>query len=309
MNHAPRRPHEGMDFSPHFQKDGLFYVYYSPKRRRTTDQPFTVVSQFKAVVTSDGFEANLSSEMKLLEIAQPAKNHKGGMLAFWGEDLYIGVGDGGGWDDQGETRPYDRSSHNNGQNLNTWLAKILRIRPNGRGSYSVPSDNPYVGQTLRRPEIFAFGVRNPWRFSFDRQTGEMWLGDVGQGSFEEISIVKKGDNLGWSIYEGNIKCPGCDANQRLVGGVHKEPLFTYNHTIGKSITGGYVYRGKAYSELFGKYIFSDFEAGTLWSLDFSSSNAEPKMFVLAQSSNVASLGEDQDGELYVLSMREGILSF
>lgn len=309
-NHITAKDEEGLlglAFSPYFQKDGIFYVFYSPRRARQSDRPFTVLSQFKANKTPEGFEARISSEIKLLEIPQPDYNHKGGMLAFWGEDLYIGLGDGGGWNDRGENRSYDKKSHNNGQNLKTLLGKILRIRPDGKGSYSIPTDNPFQNNPSFKPEIFAFGIRNPWRFSFDRITGKLWLGDVGQDAYEEISIVEKGDNLGWSIFEGTELCPGCDRNQKLVGGVHKKPLITYDHTVGKSVTGGYVYRGSTLSELYGKYIFSDFVAGKLWALDFENAGPNPKLTELAQSSNVASLGENHAGELYVISMREGIL--
>lgn len=297
----------GLAFSPFFKSDGIFYVYYSPRRRRESEQPTTVLSQFKARLTSSGYESDYSSQIKLLEIPQPEKNHKGGMLAFLGDELYIGVGDGGGWNDRGENRPYDRSSHNNGQNLKTLLGKILRIRPDGKGSYSIPSDNPFIDHAFAKPEIFAFGIRNPWRFSFDRNTGKLWLGDVGQDSSEEITVVEKGDNLGWSIFEGNQRCPGCDPNQTLVGGVHKAPIFAYNHSVGKSITGGYVYRGTELSELYGKYIFADFVAGKVWSLDFENQNSNPKMHELAQSSNIVSLGVNHKDELFIISFRDGIL--
>jgi uncharacterized repeat protein (TIGR03806 family) len=297
----------GLAFSPRFLQDGIFYVYYSPRRAKPNDRPFTVLSQFKASATSDAFEAHESSEIRLLEIPQPARNHKGGMLAFWGEDLYIGIGDGGGWNDLGVNRPYDKNSHNNGQNLNTLLGKILRIRPNGKGSYSIPADNPFINNSKFKPEIFAFGIRNPWRFSFDRLSGQLWLGDVGQDAYEEISLVNKGDNLGWSIFEGDELCPGCDSKQKLIGGVHKKPIFSYGHSLSRSVTGGYVYRGKILSDLYGKYIFSDFVAGKIWTLEFENSNSKPKLVELAQSSNVVSLGENQDGELYIVSMGQGIL--
>ncbi|MCA9091688.1 MAG: PQQ-dependent sugar dehydrogenase, partial [Planctomycetaceae bacterium] len=196
-------------------------------------------------------------------IPQPYWNHNGGTIVF-GPDgyLYIGLGDGGLGNDP----------HNNGQNLQTWLGSILRIdvdRPTDKRAYGIPSDNPFLGQDqLARPEIWAYGFRNVWRIAFDRETHLLWAADVGQNLWEEIDIVHRGGNYGWNLREGQhqFSPQGVSANSRLV-----EPIFEYHHDIGKSITGGTVYRGKQIPALVGKYVYADYVTGFVWALDYDQS--------------------------------------
>jgi glucose/arabinose dehydrogenase len=313
-------------FHPGFVTNHLFYVYYNQKNSPDQNSqplnfPFrSVISEFK-VSASNPDQADMSSERILLQVPQPFSNHKGGELAFGPEGyLYLGLGDGGAGAD-----PFG-----NGQNTATLLAKMLRIDVNSRASvgrgpwkrelgYAIPSDNPFVqekdwGELGTRKEIFAYGLRNPWRYSFDRETGDLWVGDVGQDLWEEIDLLTKGGNYGWSVREGahHFK-PGPD------GAHYIEPLMEYphnpgllaeslfpDHTIGLCVIGGYVYRGKQFPSLAGVYIYGDYNLGTIWGFryDRNVGKVTEQARLLQQTDNIDSFAEDASGELYTL-MQDG----
>lgn len=274
----------GLAFHPDYATNGYFYVDY------TTPNPLrTHISRFQ--VTSNPDSADKNSELVLLEVTQPYANHNGGRVIF-GPDgyLYIGFGDGGSGGD-----PNDYA-----QNRTVLLGKILRIdvdNPSGGLNYGIPSDNPFVGNTQGwREEIYSFGMRNPWRFSFDASNGWLWCGDVGQGSWEEIDTITSGGNYGWRCYEGNhaYNLAGCNATDYLF------PIWEYGHTNGNcSITGGYVYRGMRRPELKGTYIYGDYCSRTIWSLDYSGINLTNTQISIGASS-ILSFGVDMNNELYVL---------
>jgi CubicO group peptidase (beta-lactamase class C family) len=278
----------GMAFHPKYKENGEFFVYYTP----TDTKPNTIaVSRFR-VSQDDPNKADPKSEERLIEVQHPFWNHKGGTLAF-GPDgyLYIAIGDGGLRDD-----PFK-----NGQNLKTHLAKILRIDVNHKDAgknYAIPKDNPFVGQGDKAlPEIYAYGLRNPWRIAFDKQTGMLWCADVGQDLWEEIDLIRKGGNYGWNIREGVHKFGpnGSDPRPELI-----EPIWEYHHSIGKSITGGHVYRGKKLPQLDGCYIFADYVSGKVWALKYD--EAQKKVAALytisGNVSPIMSFGEDEQGETY-----------
>lgn len=304
-------------FHPGFKTNGLFYVYYNAHTSRTPaiSPRHSVISEFK-VSESNKNQADLSSERILLEVSQPYSNHKGGELCF-GPDgyLYFALGDGGLGDDPS----------GNGQNCATLLAKMLRIDVNTRSrapgrngrqmEYGIPSDNPFVdwpvlGQMPVKREIFAYGLRNAWRFSFDRQTGDLWAGDVGQDLWEEVDLIVKGGNYGWSVREGAHPFkPG------PVGAQYIEPVMEYphrpnllsvsmfpDHSIGSCIIGGYVYRGTKYPSLQGVYLYADYTLGTIWGFRYENGKVTQSATLLAQPKNISSFAEDADGELYVLTL-------
>ena len=272
----------GLAFHPNYSQNGYFYVdYVADNPRRTIIARFTV--------SGDENVADQNSEQIILEISQPFSNHKGGQLAF-GPDgyLYIGMGDGGSAGDP----------MGNGQSLTTLLGKILRIdvnAPSEGRSYGIPNDNPYFGNTLGyREEIYAYGFRNPWRFSFDSATGALWVGDVGQNTLEEIDIVEKGKNYGWNIMEGTL-CfdPAVDCNQTGL----TLPVWNYTRDQGTTIIGGYVYHGSALPSLDGAYVYGDFGSGRIWALHVNGASAENTLLV-DSGLNIASFGTDQNSELY-----------
>lgn len=277
----------GLAFDPDFAGNGRFYVYYSASGPRRS-----VLSRF--VVDSAG-RADMSSELVLLEIEQPFSNHNGGMIAF-GPDrmLYVGVGDGGS---SGDPR-------GNGQDPRSLLGTVLRIIPPGRGeSYISPAINPFSRSADGRPEVWAYGLRNPWRFSFDRETGDLWLGDVGEDDREEINLIVRGGNYGWNRLEGTLCFSprrGCDT-EGVIG-----PAIEYDHTLGCSVAGGYVYRGKSIEWLRGAYVYGDFCSGRIW----ASRVYRGKVFESAQIADadvqITSFGEDADGELYVTGFDGGV---
>jgi glucose/arabinose dehydrogenase len=306
-------------FHPGFKTNGLFYIYYTQensadRRAQMQDYPYrSVISELK-VSAADPDKADMGSERILFEVPQPFWNHKGGLLTF-GPDgyLYLGLGDGGSGGDP----------HGNGQNLNVLLAKMLRIDVNrptnldGRlMNYSIPRDNPFVNATNARPEIFAYGLRNPWRYSFDSQNGDLWVADVGQDLWEEIDIVTNGGNYGWSIREAAHAFkggqPGPQYAEPIMEYPHKpnlqpEAMFP-DHGTGQSITGGYVYRGKKFPALDGVYIYADYVSGTIWGLryDRAAHKVTGHGVLLQQKKNTCSFAQDSDGELYALMQDGGI---
>jgi uncharacterized repeat protein (TIGR03806 family) len=276
----------GLAFDPSYATNGRFYVNYI-----ASNPPRTVVSRW--TVSSDPDRADPGSEQVLVTFNQPYENHNGGMLAF-GPDgmLYISSGDGGSGNDP----------QNNAQNLGNLLGKILRIAPDG----SVPSDNPYVGGTNgERPEIWAHGLRNPWRISFDRATGTLWAGDVGQGAFEEVDIIRRGGNYGWRVYEGNRSNLNPTA---IPPSAFDAPVHAYPRSQGTSVTGGYVYRGPSVLSLTGAYIYADFGNGTVWALVHDGQRMVSNT-AIATITNPTSFGEDAAGELYVCSFDGRIYRF
>ena len=280
----------GLAFDPEFARNGYFYIYYS-----ADDPRRSVIARYHAVVLGGGGEnlppprAEPGSEKILLEIPQPYSNHNAGMIAF-GPDgmLYIALGDGGsGGDPQGH-----------GQNRATLLGSILRIDPHGGEPYAIPPDNPFVGESGDvRKEIWAYGLRNPFRFSFDRVDGTLWAGDVGQNSFEEVDIIVRGGNYGWKIFEGNQSYANPDG---LPATDFIAPVIDYERDLGVSVTGGYVYRGSAMPALYGVYIYGDFGSGRIWALRYRDGEIlEHKE--IANVPQISSFGEDLTGELYVVS--------
>ncbi|XHH10228.1 MAG: PQQ-dependent sugar dehydrogenase [Candidatus Bathyarchaeia archaeon] len=272
----------GLTFHPNFEQNGYFYVNYvasNPLR--------TVIARFTQPEGSSVADKN--SEQIILTVNQPFSNHNGGQLAF-GPDgyLYIGLGDGGS--------PGD--SMGNGQSLSTLLGKILRINVDsstaGR-NYAIPQDNPYVGNSLGyREEIYAYGFRNPWRFSFDSANGQLWVGDVGQNSIEEIDLVSIGKNYGWNIMEGTL-CynPASGCNQTGL----ELPIWNYTHDLGNAIVGGYVYHGFAIPSLTGSYVYGDFGSGRIWALTYNGDSVS-NVLLADTDLNIASFGLDLQGELY-----------
>jgi len=276
----------GLAFHPKHAENGKFYVYYTSK----ADPHTSVVSEL-TVDPTDSNKALLETEKVLWKLQQPFPNHNGGTIAF-GPDgyLYIGLGDGGSADD-----PFD-----NGQNLNTVLGSLLRIDVDNASdgkAYGIPKDNPFVGQEDAQPEIFAYGFRNIWRLSFDRETGDLWVGDVGQNLWEEIDLVEKGKNYGWNRWEGTH--PFGDRDPAVAADSVK-PVWEYDHGVGKSITSGYVYRGSSVPELQGKFLYSDYVTGKLWALEYDREAGKVKKNYSIPSNKmpVLTFGEDQDGEVY-----------
>ncbi len=275
----------GLAFHPRFSDNGLFFLDYT-----ASDPRRTVVSGFR-LEPMDPTRADPGSESVVLEVGQPYSNHNGGQLAF-GPDgyLYIGLGDGGsGGDPQG-----------NGQNRGTLLASILRIdvdSPSGGRAYGIPADNPFAGNGQGyREEIFAYGLRNPWRFSFDPSTGELWAGDVGQNRIEEIDLIEAGRNYGWNIMEGS-SCyeprAGCDRTGLTL------PVAEYSHDLGISVTGGFVYRGSGVAALEGRYVYGDFGSGRIWTLDAGTPDAPQVQELLHTGLNISSFGLDNAGEILI----------
>ena len=294
----------GLAFHPRFKDNGLFYVNYTRRKKGLK----TYISEFRV---DESGRASRKSERVLLRFSQPYGNHNGGHLAF-GPDgyLYIAVGDGGDGNDP----------QNNGQNPGTLLGTILRIDVEGISSdspYRVPRDNPFWGHASYRPEIWAYGLRNPWRFSFDRDSGELYAADVGQNKVEEINIIRKGGNYGWRVMEGDICTPGVNPNCDPVG--FDAPIYSYRHDVGRSITGGFVYRGKNIPALCGTYIYGDFVSRALWGLRYRKGRViaqktlyEPKSmlslpydYLRDDGLLISTFGEDESGELYVAAYQSG----
>lgn len=282
-------------FAPDFREERptKIYVNYTASGPRRTE-----VTEFRV---RPGPRFVPASRRVLLKIPQPYSNHNGGHILF-GPDkmLYIATGDGGSG---GDPRGY-------GQKQNTLLGKILRIDPRppssaaGARAYSIPRDNPFRGIGRYRPEIFATGLRNPWRVSFDRRTGKLYAGDVGQNKQEEIDLVRPGDNLGWNVMEGEL-CFKPRKNCRRSGLVM--PLHVYGRDQGVSVTGGYVYRGRRLSGLQGQYFFADYGSRNVWSFPVGSNGRRAGRVVLQfkNAGNISSFGEDRHGELYLVRHSRG----
>lgn len=285
----------GFAFHPDFAENGYVYVNYT----NDTCQPTCGNTIARYQVSNDPDVVDPATAMTVMTIPQTASNHNGGMLAFGPNDgyLYIASGDGGGGNDP----------NNFGQRLDTRLGKILRIDVDSAEPFAIPLDNPQFDQTNADPAIWAYGLRNPWRFSFDRMTGDMWIGDVGQGAREEINFQPAGstgaNNYGWRNREGLICRPGED-NCDLPGAV--DPIHDYSQPASQSVTGGYVYRGTALPDEVGNYFFGDYISASVWSFrydgttvsEFTNRSGElspPGLFPA-----ISSFGEDADGELYVI---------
>jgi glucose/arabinose dehydrogenase len=285
----------GVVFPPGFDVKQHFYVFYT----RAADGAI-VVARYR-VTAGDGNVADPASEVVILVVPHPVfGNHNGGQLAF-GPDgyLYIGTGDGGSGGDPS----------NNAQNPGVLLGKQLRVDvESGVNPYGVPPDNPFVGTAGFRPEIWALGLRNPWRFSFDRLTGDHYIGDVGQGNFEEIDFQPAGDpggrNYGWNIMEGDNCYPpgtaGCNRTGLAL------PIFVYDHALGCSVTGGHVYRGSAFPSLQGVYLFGDYCSGRIWGIRKNSAGWDNALLATSTLS-ISTFGEDESGNVYVVNHANGDL--
>lgn len=276
----------GLAFHPKFAHNGRFFLNYTSK----TGGLQTVISEWRVNPASG--EVDRKSERILLTIPQPYANHNGGQIAF-GLDgyLYVGMGDGGSANDP----------HGHGQNRATLLGKMLRIDVNRQDKgkpYGIPPDNPFANVPKSAPEVWALGLRNPWRFSFDRASGLLYAGDVGQGAREEIDVIRKGENYGWNVMEGTICTPGvrkkCDADGMT------PPIFEYPRSDGTAVIGGYVYRGRAIPMLFGYYLYGDFGNGKIWALQYDGQQVRGWFHLLSSGRNISAFGEDEAGELYVV---------
>ena len=281
----------GLAFSPDYKTSGYFYVNYT--RRNPSLE--TVIARYK-VSAGNPNQADPASEEILITFAQPFENHNGGKLAFGNDGfLYIATGDGGNGGDPNK----------NGQNNKTLLGKILRIDVNGTGAglpYKIPADNPFKGNTTGlREEIYAYGMRNPWRFSIDHTTGLLWAADVGQSKAEEIDIIEKGGNYGWVTMEGNdCYVAGCDKTGLTM------PVLAYGRDLGGSITGGYVSRDKNLPGLNGRYVYGDYLSGNIWALSYTDKKAGESVLIGKVSANtLSSFGEDSNNNLYILNYTDG----
>ena len=282
----------GLIFHSNYSQNRKFYLNYT---RTTSGQLQTVIAEYLASAVNPNV-ADPTTERILLVVDQPFPNHKAGQLAF-GPDgyLYFGLGDGGsGGDPLG-----------NGQNTNVLLGKMLRIDVNNTGAgkpYAIPSDNPFVNGG-GQPEIYAYGFRNPWRFSFDTASGRLFVADVGQNAFEEIDLVTKGGNYGWNIMEGShcYNASTCDMTGLTL------PIHDYPRTDGTTVIGGFVYRGTAIPSLVGTYVFGDFGSGKIWALREGTSNTWTRTELLSTSRQISSFGQDQSGELYVVDFAGTVL--
>jgi len=284
----------GIALHPQFAVNGRFYVDYT----RVADGA-TVIAAFR-VSAANPDVADAASRSELLTIAQPFENHNGGALRF-GPDgyLYIGMGDGGSANDPG----------NRAQNPQELLGKMLRIDVDGVAPYAIPADNVYAVSHLGRPEIWALGVRNPWRFSFDRATGDLYIGDVGQDTTEEIDFLPRGTpsgaNLGWRFFEG-MSCTMLDpCPPGLLS--FTWPILTYGHDQGCAVTGGVVYRGSAVPVMQGRYLYADFCSGRMWSAGRDRDGNWQTEILLETGQQPTTFGEDSDGEVYWADMRDGSL--
>ncbi|KAA3612471.1 MAG: T9SS C-terminal target domain-containing protein [Calditrichaeota bacterium] len=285
----------GLAFHPNYKKSGHFFVYYSAK-----GAPKSIVARY-SVSPQNPDSADQSTKKIIMEIEQPYRNHNGGQIAF-GPDgyLYIALGDGGsGGDPKGH-----------GQNRKTLLGSILRIDVDSSSqgnNYTIPADNPFVGNDSSwREEIYAYGLRNPWRFSFDIETNLLWCADVGQNAYEEIDLIESGKNYGWNTMEG-FHCYG---SASCIDSGLTMPIWEYPHNGGdRSVSGGYVYRGTKNPELYGKYIYADFLTGEIWALQYDSLNGAQNELLLNSDKFISAFGVDQNNELYICAFDGWIYKF
>ena len=259
-----------------------------------------MISRF-SVKSDNPNRADPSSEQVILEVIQPHSNHNGGQIRFGPEDfLYISLGDGGS---QGDPE-------GNGQKLTTLLGSILRIdigTLDSLGTYSVPSGNPFTNSSNSKSEIWAYGLRNPWRFSFDSLTGDLWVGDVGQIGFEEINLVTRGGNYGWNVMEGSHCYPDVGGSCDQSG--LESPVTEYGRDGGCSVTGGYVYRGSRLPELSGAYVYGDYCTGKIWALRHDGTQITEQMQIVDSSLTISSFAQSLSGEIFILSFDEKIYRF
>lgn len=277
----------GLAFHPDYGSNGYFYVYYTKSVSGDTR-----ISRFKVDPLNENL-GNVSSEFTIIEVVQPFSNHNGGQIAFGSDNyLYIALGDGG---DSGDPS-------GNGQDRTTLLGSIIRIDVDSGSPYSIPNDNPFFGNIDGyAEEIYAFGFRNPWRFSFDSNTGTLWAGDTGENTREEINIVKNGSNYGWNAKEGSIDYnPGANVTE-MVG-----PVFEYNHSLGDAIIAGFVYRGSALVGLGGKYIYGDWGSGRIWALTYSGETVLNNTELIDTILTILSFGVDANNELYICAANGNI---
>ena len=273
----------GIALDPNFVKNGVFYINYTDRGGDTVIARYTAYEGHRT--------ADPNSELIIFYTRQPYQNHNGGNLVF-GPDgfLYIGLGDGGSGGDP-ETRA---------QNPDIVLGKMLRIAVQDQEIYAIPNDNPYANDG-GKPEIWAVGLRNPWRYSFDRLTGDLWIADVGQGNWEEINYVSAtpspGLNFGWNYFEGTHFFKGNPPDSIMF----VDPVFEYDHSMGCSVTGGYVYRGEALSEWYGIYIFGDYCSGIVWGLLPTGDSGFISSQLFSTGFNISSFGEDVFGEIYLIA--------
>ena len=288
----------GLAFAPDYAGSGIAYLSYT--RTPPGGGMQSVIARFRS--TDGGLTLDPASEEVLLTIDQPYNNHNGGGMMF-GPDgyLYIAIGDGGSGGDP----------LNNAQTTTNLLGGFLRIAVGGTGDYTIPPDNPFAGNprcdtgegATDCPELFAWGLRNPWRFSFDRATGNLWAGDVGQGAFEEINLIERGGNYGWRFREGfacynpSTGCPSAGLT---------DPVLDYPHSEGRSVTGGYVYRGAELPEFQGRYLFGDFVTGRLWVLESDAAGDYAKTLLAETGRSISSFGEAEDGSLYIVDYGGGL---
>ncbi|MEM9352843.1 MAG: PQQ-dependent sugar dehydrogenase [Planctomycetota bacterium] len=293
----------GLAFHPRFAANGQLYVYYiadDPKR--------SVVSRFTVTDEPAGQRLDPASEEVVLTIPQPYWNHNGGTLLFDPAGmLMIAVGDGG----------YAHDPHGHGQDPNTLYGSVLRIdvdQADGGTAYGIPADNPFVGRPGEgRPEVWAYGLRNVWRMAFDHETGLLWAADVGQDAWEEVNLLRAGGNYGWNEREGHHRFPGPkhDAPDGPAPDGLIEPVWEYSHEVGKSITGGAVYRGTRVPALAGKYVYADYVAGKVWALDYDAERGTVtgNYTIVPSGLPVTSFGEDADGELVYTNTAGEVLRF
>lgn len=280
----------GLAFHPDFAENGYFFVDYTASNPRRS-----VIARYRAD-PQDPNRALRDTEEVILEVQQPYGNHNGGQITF-GPDgyLYISLGDGGsGGDPQGH-----------GQDPTTLLGALLRIDVDGGTPYAIPPDNPFVNDESGRDEVYAYGLRNVWRFSFDEQTGRLWAADVGQNAYEEVNLIENGGNYGWNVMEG-FHCfepsEGCDQSGLVL------PVWEYPHDLGRSVTGGFVYRGEDAPSLVGRYLVADYVSGRIWAISHDGEEADVEE-LMDTSLAISSFGVDQNQELYVLAFDGNVYRF
>lgn len=281
----------GLAFPPDYAQSGSFYLYY------TNNDGNNRVARYQ--VSADPNVA-MAAETEILTLSHPThRNHNGGDLNFGPDgNLYIAPGDGGGGDDDYGGAP---QLDNDAQRLDSLLGKLLRLNVTGAPTYTVPATNPFTQTVGARPEIWAWGLRNPWRFSFDMATGDMYIGDVGQSAFEEIDRQPGGsaggENYGWRCYEGFQEhiTDGCD----LAGDPYVPPIYAYGRSQGSSVTGGYVYRGNTFPSLAGYYFFADYGSGRFWAMHTGTLDVTPLDQLIGPGSNPSTFGQNPQGEIYV----------